>query len=80
MACFTYCLVAEQDVDVRHDLHQRLFEELADERCREVQTEDFVVFRGMLRHLEDRLRGHGQEETLQMKTHNIRSHHVFKRF
>lgn len=30
---FTYRLVAKQDVDIRHDLHQGLFKELADERC-----------------------------------------------
>lgn len=29
---FTYRLIAKQDVDIRHDLHQGLFEELADER------------------------------------------------
>lgn len=33
MSRFTYRLVAKQDVDVWHDLHQGLFKELADERC-----------------------------------------------
>lgn len=32
MSRFTYRLIAKQDVDIRHDLHQGLFEELADER------------------------------------------------
>lgn len=39
----THRLVAKQDVDVRHDLHQGLFKELADERGREVHAEDLVV-------------------------------------
>lgn len=30
---FTYRLVAKQDVDIRHNLHQGLFKELADEWC-----------------------------------------------
>lgn len=68
VTCLTYRLVAEQDVDIRHDLHQGLFEELADERRREIHAEDFVVFGSVFRHLEDRLRGHRQEESLQKMT------------
>ena len=64
MSCFTYRLVAKQDVDVRHDLHQGLLKELADERRWEVHAEDFVVIWSVLRHLQDRIRGHGQEKTL----------------
>lgn len=64
---FTYRLVAKQDVDIRHDLHQGLLKELADERCWEVHAEDFVVLWSMLRHLQDRLRGHGQEKPLKKK-------------
>lgn len=43
MPCFTYSLVAKQDVNVRHDHHQGLLEELADEGRREVHAEDLVV-------------------------------------
>lgn len=64
----TYRLVAKQDVDIRHDLHQGLFKELADERRWEVHAEDLVAIRGMLRHLHDRLGGHGQEKTLGTRT------------
>ena len=64
----THRLVAKQDVDVGHDLHQVLLEELADERRREVHAEHLVVIRHMLGHLEDRLRGHRQEETLKQQT------------
>uniref|UniRef100_A0A8C2A2K6 Dual specificity protein phosphatase n=1 Tax=Cyprinus carpio TaxID=7962 RepID=A0A8C2A2K6_CYPCA len=61
----THRLVPEDDVNVRHDLHQRLFEELADEGRREVQTEDLVVVRCVFGHFEDGLRRHGQEKALQ---------------
>lgn len=64
----TYRLVAKQDVDIRHDLHQGLFKELADERRWEVHAEDLVAIRGMLRHLHDRLGGHGQEKPLGTRT------------
>ena len=64
----THRLVAEQDVDVGHDLHQVLLEELADERRREVHAEHLVVLGRVLGHLEDGLRRHRQEETLKRDT------------
>ena len=66
----THRLIAEQHVDVGHDLHQVLLEELADERRREVHAEHLVVLGRVLGHLEDRLRGHRQEETLKQQTTN----------
>lgn len=67
MSRFTYRLVAKQDVDVRHDLHQGLFKELADEGRWEVHAEDFVVIWSVLRHLQDWLRGHSQEKPLKRR-------------
>lgn len=64
----TYRLIAKQDVDVRHNLHQGLFKELADEWCWEVHAEDLVLIWSMLCHLEDWLRGHSQEKTLKQKS------------
>lgn len=61
----THRLVSEDDVDVRHDLHQRLFEELADEGGREVEAEDLVVVRRVFGHFKDGVWRHGQEKTLQ---------------
>lgn len=76
-SCSTYRLVAKQDVDVRHDLHQRFLKKLADERCGEVHAEDFVVIGSVLRYLDDWLRGHSQEKTLENRTIFIYLHHVF---
>lgn len=64
----TYRLIAKQDVDIRHDLHQGLLEELADERRWEVHAEDLVVFWSMLCHLQDWLHGHSQEKSLETRT------------
>lgn len=63
----TYCLVAKQHVDVRHDLHEVVLEELADEGRREVQAKQLVIFRRMLGHLQYGLQRHGEEETLGTK-------------
>lgn len=61
----THRLISEDDVNVRHDLHQRLFEELADEGGREVETEDLVVDRCVFGHFEDGFWRYGQEKTLE---------------
>lgn len=63
--CLTYCLIAKQYVDVGHNLHKVILEELADEGCREVQAKQLVIFRCMLRHFQDGLQGDSQEETLE---------------
>lgn len=59
-----YRLVAKQDIDVGHDLHEVILEKLRDKRRGQVQTEELVSFRGMLRHFQDGLHRNGQEETL----------------
>ena len=59
-----YRLIAEQHVDVGHDLHEVVLEELADEGCREIQAKQLVVFRSVLCNFQDGLQGDGQEETL----------------
>lgn len=64
----THRLVAKKDVHIRHNLQQGLLEELTDEWSRQIQAEDFVVFRSVFGYLQDRLQGHGQEEPLQNKT------------
>lgn len=67
-----YCLIAEEDIDVGHDLHQVVLEELADEGGGEIHAEQLVAFRRVLRHLQDGLQGDGQEETLRgTKTSNV---------
>lgn len=59
-----YCLIAEQHIHVGHNLHEVVLEELADERRREVQAKQFVVFGRMLCHFQYGLQRDCQEETL----------------
>lgn len=65
-------LVAEQHVNVGHDLHEVVLEELADEGCGEVQAKHLVIFGRVLRHFQDGLEGDGQEETLGGRTKGSR--------
>ena len=58
-------LVTEQHIDVGHDPHEVVLEELADEGRREVQAEQLVIFRRVLRHFQDGLHRDGEEETLE---------------
>ena len=57
--------IAEHNVHVGHDLHERLLEELADEGRLQVQAEDLVVLRSVLGHLQNGLWRHSQEKALQ---------------
>lgn len=61
-----YCLIAEQDINVGHNLYEVVLEELADEWCREVQAKQLVIFRGMLCHFQDGLQRDSQEKTLEL--------------
>ena len=65
MESLSYRLVAEQHIDIGHDLHEVVLEELADEGCREVQAKQLVVFRRMPRHFQDGLQRDSQEEALE---------------
>lgn len=64
-ASLAYCLIAEQHIDVGHNLHEVILEELTDEGRGEVQAKQLVLFRRMFRHFQDGLHRHGQEETLE---------------
>lgn len=63
-----YRLIAEQHINVGHNLHEVILEELADEGRREVQAKQLVIFRRMLRHFQDGLQRDGQEETLEVNS------------
>lgn len=60
-----YCLIAEQHINIGHNLHEVVLEELADEGCREVQAKQLVIFRCVLCHFQDGLQRHSQKETLE---------------
>lgn len=60
-----YRLIAEQHINVGHNLHEVVLEELADEGRGEVQAKQLVIFRRMLGHFQHGLQRDGQEETLE---------------
>lgn len=72
----TYRLIAEQHVNVGHNLHEVVLEELADEGCGEVQAKHLVIFRRMFRHFQDGLEGDCQEETLRGRTNDTGSRFI----
>lgn len=60
----THRLVAKQHINIGHNLHEVILEELADEGRREVQAKQLVIFRCVLGHLQHGLQRDSQEETL----------------
>lgn len=68
-----YCLIAEQHINVGHNLHEVVLEELADEGCREVQAKRLVIFRSMLCHFQDGLQRDSQEKTLEGRNDTVKS-------
>lgn len=60
----THRLISKEDVNIRHDFHQGSLEELANERCRQIQSEDLVLLSGILSHFQYWLWGHCKKKAL----------------
>ena len=48
----THRLISKEDVNIRHDIHQGSLEELANKRCRQIQSEDLVVLSSIASHFQ----------------------------